>query len=82
MIADADTIKRIRAQAQSHATEKIRDLVLSMDLPLDDQQISVLQDAIGIAYLRGADAGYAACAAERRERDAMDTAAKAEERKP
>ena len=63
MIAAEETLKRIRAQAEAYAVERINDNASEI-LTVSRE---TLRSMLGAAYLRGADAGYTAALAEQRQ---------------
>ena len=65
MIGNSDTHNFLRALSRQYAEESRAELVRHLP-PLSLSEISDVQSALRDAYLRGADAGYTACVAERR----------------
>ena len=68
MIATPETLKRIRAQAESYAAQVSRAVsVVGYSAMGPYVDTSAIEDAIRDAYIHGADAGYSArCSEERK----------------
>jgi hypothetical protein len=62
VIPKEETLRRIRWQAREYANNALASLP---ELPTE--VLDVVRDAIGVAYLRGADDGYTSAKAEERE---------------